>query len=1229
MRYKNFYGWLVMCIALGCSDGGSSDSACFACQDGEKCIDGVCKAPANAGEPCGMDAFCVSGECVDGMCEDVGQHCNESADCADENAYCAAGVCRQKVSLGEYCTENQACLSGMCLSRKCTTIVQPGQTCDLNRLCAEGADCHIGVCKTPVDMGGDCRSSLVYCANGMCSQGKCVAEGERVCQDTDGDGISDEYDRCDIDTDRDGLVDCMDLDSDGDTIPDEIERASDPCAIPMDSNLDGLPDFLSTDSDGNDIPDAIEAFLPDGSLADTDGDGIYDYADLDNDGDTIADIYEIEGLLHPKYTQITGPRGADCYHAEKKIWGVWGYGKIMHDDRNMPYYEPCDPTLGDKKCQPRMGDFIPDERGSAEKPFDCNGDTVPDYLTTDSDGDGILDSYESRNDSDGDGFYDRYELDSDNDGLPDREELGGKPGSVPVASVNVLHPDYTVADIDDDGLVDGSEVRCYLPIECAEGNASIDGSCVDIKNDARHCGESLTRCPEKQVCIDGSCQAADIACEESQSPCWGTCQSLQIDVQNCGACGNACGDNQTCDNGACVMNCSEGTVAIDGECIDTNTNPAHCGAAQTACLSQQICKNGACVESDKTCHNDLSLCHDTCAYLLTDVNHCGACDIACAKDQICQFGVCIKNMDALDGFQMIDTRLHKDSDNDGFDDASEFIAGEWYRENVNSNIGAKEFICSAQYGVTPGVDPDGNEIEGAFDFYFTLPYQGMLPENERTSQEDFLEFSPAVSKLDVVFNLDTTKSMGAEVDNLKKSLSSVIIPAIKQRVSESAIGVSRFDDFPTRPTSQSMLYDYLQTNPITEGGYGLSNYNDLPFVLVSRPETDAQKVQSAVDSISLHHGGDYPEAGYEALWQLVKGDDDAFRETSWTKYGNYAQFSSGIIPKTPKTPGRWGGGQFRDQSLPVVVHITDTTAHDTAQNCDTIDQSAPARHTCIPYDPAYVNIGQDMTGDYPGGHYSDNVHKAYREKGARIISIYDNATDNERFGKTNVQQLTQLVDTSTATAALVPVCAFKMEDSTWKCGENQCCTLMNDDKSLSGVPAVDHNCVLSYGIANGNVLTDVLVDGVDALVKYAASEVAVRVKGKNIDDNVDTSCFIKRVEAFSNLKDRNGISRKGYVAPPQEPEASCNPVAKPAAFDNADYDNGYTNFAIGTSSKDKIGAKLNFHIVAQNDRCVKPTEQSQVFEAYIELYEPTTGMSFGERKISIVVPGEKNTIIVN
>ena len=1190
MKDRRLLVMAAACLLLaGCSDSGSSGSdATGSCEDScaGVCIDNVCTFDGGSTGKCSKDDECPGSQvCVDEKCVKPG-------------------------AAGASCSSDSDCTAGKCVESICTITVSGGQACGMGHACEDGYDCKNDVCLKGLAEGDDCRSSLTYCKDGTCNQGKCVASSGIAgdCDDQDQDGISDEYDRCDVDTDQDGTVDCHDLDSDNDTIPDSLEGfVMDACAAPADSDYDGVYDFLDQDSDNNGIPDNLECcgIYSDSaecqvskdenglftSCVDTDGDTIPDSSQMDNDSDGVDDAQEIAGLAHPNYTSYgeQGPRGADC-----------------------------------------DGDGMPDEPGTLEHPFDCDGDTIPDYLDTDSDGDTVLDIDEATEDSDHDGYFDRYSQDSDGDGLPDSVERGD--GESPKMFNDKY--EFQNPDIDGDGLLDGNEVVCKVAATCSDASQTkCEGGCFDLTSDPQHCGACDKICDGGEVCVNSECTASDVSCDSEETNkdlCWGSCVDTQTDALNCGVCGHACDAAQSCVGGVCTLECSDPalTPCDNKVCVDVTTDPGNCSACGNKCDAGEICSETGCIPSDMTCDTEgTSLCWGQCIDFQSDVNHCGVCGNACAPSQTCESGVCTDSAESDPNYTYIESKYEKDTDGDGFDDSIEYIAAMYVKEK-DPSVTPEDYICDPAKGAVTKTEGDG----GAFDFFFILPYGD-------PAKDDTLNFRPAVSKLDVVFNMDTTNSMGPEVNNLKTQINAPvtgIIDQIRQRVSDSAFGVSRFDDFPTRPTPNSQ-YDFLQGNAVEDGGYGRIDECptgteiqtdpekpfrcDVPFKLLGKPETDASLVVKNVGNLSLHHGGDFPESGYEALWQLVMGDDKTKAQANWYKYGDYSVFSSDSILYTQKEEGRWGGALFRNASLPVVIHITDTTSHDDVSNCGdpsktcTKDSECPNNFacdltsktctSCKPYDPAYVE----------NAHYSEAVHKAYVDKGARIISVYDDRDNGVG------SQLRQLVATSSATRAVVPVCAFMTDAENWRCGEDKCCT------SAAGVvePIVDTNgnkmCVLSYGIKEASGLSTSLVDGVDALVKYATSDVAAiihRDENKYLETGIDTSCFIKSVMALDD----------GYVAPPQDPEKTCNPKAKPAVFYNADYNNGYTNFAIGTSSSDKEGAQLNFKVIAENDTCAPALDDPQIFEATIELVDPTTGMSYGNRKVSIIVPA-KDKVIVN
>ncbi len=781
------------------------------------------------------------------------------------------------------------------------------------------------------------------------------------------------------------------------------------------------------------------------------------------------------------------------------------------------------PDDNELKGQDTDGDTIVDYWDRCD--IDTDGDTTPDCEDLDSDNDTIPDSRENYEgfgfeptDSNGDGIYDFISLDSDGNGIPDAQE-GRR------------------AVLDDNGepvldAVTGEPMFEYVD---TDGDTILDSSSPD--ND----GDGLEDTLEIYGLVHPRYE--DYALPPVGADC----------------------------NGDTIPD-DAGTLEKPFDC-DGDTVPDYLSTDSDGDTVEDMWEFRS--DSDGDGYYDRYE-QDSDNDGLTDSQERGDGDMPARMDGALKFNFQSADIDGdglIDGLEVDCGELGlsmytADTDGDGALDASEYAAAVYVGRNP------ADFICNAEL-----------DVKSVFDFYFELPYGG-------SEQRDNLEFKPAVSKLDVVFNVDTTNSMGDEVGNLKSRIRDTIVPQIRDRVEDSAFGVSRFDDFPTRGTPGS-AYDYLPGYAL-KYGYGRAIddegkvTHDTPFELLGAPLTvprdDADAlaaVEANINKLSLHNGGDLPESGYESLYQLVMADDRTRPQTSWYAYQNYSGFTSGTLPYVTPGADRWGGGMFRRSSLPVVVHITDTTSHDSKAQ---------------PYDPTTVE----------NAHYSDDVHDAYIAKGARIISIYTKSAS----------QLPQLIETSSATRSLVPVCAFRQSDLTWRCGEDKCCTVEGTGVDPVSDESGTKQCVLSYAVMTATNLSTSLIDGVDAIVKYATYDVAAVVRGEPIEGSShDTSCFIKRVEALAD----------GYVAPPQEPETSCNPVAQPAEFEHVGYHNGYSNFAPGTSSSTRPGASLNFAVVAENDICVKPKSEAQVFKAYIDVIDPTTQMVFGTHQVSIIVPGEKSS----
>ena len=179
------------------------------------------------------------------------------------------------------------------------------------------------------------------------------------------------------------------------------------------------------------------------------------------------------------------------------------------------------------------------------------------------------------------------------------------------------------------------------------------------------------------------------------------------------------------------------------------------------------------------------------------------------------------------------------------------------------------------------------------DLEVTLPYldpEVVLPLSVNVSD---------VASLDVHFSIDTTGSFFDEIDALQAGLDERIVPELADRIRDVAFGVSRFEDFPESP-------------------FGATG--DSPFRLVTPVTTDLDRVRSAVASLDMPigNGGDQPEAGAEALWQIATGDGYSL--------GGHAYVQPYSAPGAPASATAGGVG-FREGSLRIVVHVTDATTH--------------------------------------------------------------------------------------------------------------------------------------------------------------------------------------------------------------------------------------------------------------------------------------------------------------
>ena len=296
---------------------------------------------------------------------------------------------------GQTCTTHAECPSGVCIDGRCV-VVGADADADIDVPGAD-ADADIDVPGADADADADADAEVV-------PEVLPEVPPDTSLVDSDGDTIPDDIEGWD-DVDGDTIPNALDDDSDGDDIPDSIEAGdTDPRTMPADSDRDGTPDFLDLDSDNDTILDSEEW------LSDVDGDTIPAYRDFDSDGDGIFDNLE-------------------------------------------------------------AGDADP-----ATPPRDSDGDTIPDYLDVDSDNDTISDAHESLVDTDGDTVMDYLDLDSDDDGVPDRDEAGDTDLATPPLDCDGdTLPNFRDTDSDNDGLRDLDELTAHHTDPCL---ADTDGDTV-------------------------------------------------------------------------------------------------------------------------------------------------------------------------------------------------------------------------------------------------------------------------------------------------------------------------------------------------------------------------------------------------------------------------------------------------------------------------------------------------------------------------------------------------------------------------------------------------------------------------------------------------------------------------------------------------------------------------------------------------------------------------------
>ncbi|MBK9070562.1 MAG: hypothetical protein IPL79_06125 [Myxococcales bacterium] len=408
-----------------------------------------------------------------------------------------------------------------------------------------------------------------------------------------------------------------------------------------------------------------------------------------------------------------------------------------------------------------------------------------------------------------------------------------------------------------------------------------------------------------------------------------------------------------------------------------------------------------------------------------------------------------------------------DSDADGLSDAREFELGTGRTTQDTDGDGYSDLVevtLHEQCVIAPSDcngDPDPLDASVGVsdeDFVFILPY-------EVAPQTKSLTFATNVSRADVQFSMDTTASMEDEISALKSGLQSIItqISAPDIGIPDVAFGVSGFEDMPMSP-------------------YG--GLVDLPFRLHQRITTSASEAQAGVGALNLGQGADYPESGWEALYQIATG----------AGLGSWVTVFEPLSGYVPAKHGLLGGVGFREAALPIVVQIGDAAWHHSGSStvqCDDVSLS-------------YVGIA--------GAASRVATKAALTAKGIRVVGI-----DSNRFSSgAPCGPHTDMRDVASATGAIAQPNAWNdpyFGGRPAGCSNAQCCTGLNG----VGQAPTSLGCPLVFEVSpsGGGDFVRQIVQAVRVLVNYAVLDLSSQPRSTpqpTLEGNlIDPSDFISSI----------------------------------------------------------------------------------------------------------------------
>lgn len=739
--------------------------------------------------------------------------------------------------------------------------------------------------------------------------------------------------------------------------------------------------------------------------------------------------------------------------------------------------------------------------GTGGKPFDR--DMAPDFSNMgipcptpkpDTDGDGISDHDEGADenpprDTDGDGIPDYQDSDSDGDGIPDAlEGRNGNTCTPPIDTDEDGKPDFRDLDSDSptDSTVADKEEAGPDPTHPLDSDGDGTPDYADIDNDGDGINDLFELTPQ------GQAVAALTLATAPDTDGDGVPDFLDDDS-----------------DGDTIADKDEGIVDTDGDFIPNYRD----------------------LDSDGDCVPDAQEAGDaTVSSAPVDTDGDGAPDF---EDRDSDNDGLTDDKEDKNCNGVLDTcetnRLLADTDADGVNDLIE------YQDCAVKTPQQQAMLMCQCDGTNPAASPLTHG-----DFVFIVDYN-----TPPTPMLETLNLSTDVSQADVIFSVDSTGSMQGSLNTLAATISSTIIPAVKNKVKSVAFGLLDFKDFGDTYVDK---YDHRIQTVATAAGV-----------------TSIQNAFSALQSAGATGGGDGPEAGWEALYAIAGGPAISVN-------GYNSVLPLGTTPPNPATAGEMqgtvAGAGFRAGSVPIVVTVSDAEWHDA---------------------PGVGASGENGLNDYGsaenGAPSRATTVSRLQAIGAHVIGLA--GTGTSATGNPKARAIATAQDTG---AVVTPADFGPVGTRPASCSAAQCCTGLNG----AGEAPIGGQCPLGYTFddSTGNGVSTSVVDGIAALANGLKFD--IHVQAQDVDPGTVDNFMLKLVP---NLSGMAGASMCITMTPSPLQDNFTGPKATAGADGTLD-----TFPGIGG------GLQICFDVIPKTNTTVMPTDMPQFFRAQLQV-KGVTGMN--------------------